>query len=281
MSVIIFLIILSILVIVHELGHFGVAKYFGIRVDEFGLGYPPKARKLFRWKGTDFTLNWLPFGGFVKIFGENPEEFSATNSSDIPAEHGQNLRQQFPQDSLMSKSRPVQASVLVAGVVMNFLFAWLLLSAIFVSGLPAPLSAARPEGLGVVEAVSAGLRASVKITTDTAVSLGTLLSQAVVGRANLSELAGPVGIVSMVGDVRALGFGYLLTFTALISLNLCIVNLLPFPALDGGRILFVAIEAITQKKIHPRIFNTINTVGFALLILLMILITIHDIGNIL
>lgn len=271
MSVIIFLIILSVLVIVHELGHFGVAKYFGIRVDEFGLGYPPKARKLFRWKGTDFTLNWLPFGGFVKIFGENADENDFENSSDA-RERGQ---------SFQNRSRPIQGAVLVAGVVMNFLFAWFLLSAIFVSGLPAPLSAARPEGLPVVEAVSAGFKASVKITTDTAVSLGTLLSQAVVGRANLSELAGPVGIVGMVGDVRALGLGYLLTFTALISLNLCIVNLLPFPALDGGRLLFVAIEAITRRKIHPRIFNTVNTVGFALLILLMVLITIHDVSNIL
>ena len=72
MSIIIFIIILSALIIVHELGHFLVAKRFGIRVDEFGLGFPPRITKLFTWKGTPFTLNWLPFGGFVKIFGENP-----------------------------------------------------------------------------------------------------------------------------------------------------------------------------------------------------------------
>ncbi len=272
MSVIIFLIILSILVIVHELGHFGVAKYFGIRVDEFGLGYPPKAKKLFSWKGTDFTLNWLPFGGFVKIYGENYADSDLQNSSDIPSGHSQ---------SFVNQNRLVQAAVLVAGVVMNFLFAWLLLSVIFFSGVSAPLSASRPEGLPVIQAISAGLKAGVKITTDTAVALGTLLSQAVVGHANLSELSGPVGIVGMVGSVRALGIGYLLTFTALISLNLCIVNLLPFPALDGGRLLFVAIEAVTRKRMPPRIFNTMNTVGFALLILLMVLITIHDVRNIL
>ncbi len=276
MSVIIFLIILSVLVIVHELGHFGVAKYFGIRVDEFGLGYPPKAKKLFRWKGTDFTLNWLPFGGFVKIFGENYLEeqngIASANSSDIPSGHGQSLLQQ---------PRLVQAGVLVAGVAMNFLFAWLLLSIIFFSGVSAPLSAARPEGLSIIQSISEGLQASVKITTDTTVALGTLLSQAVVGHADLSELAGPVGIVGLVGDVRALGWGYLLTFTALISLNLCIVNLLPFPALDGGRLLLVVVEGITRKRIPARIFNTLNTVGFALLILLMILITIHDVSNIL
>src|SRR3990167_8659014 len=103
MSVIIFLIILSVLVIVHELGHFGVAKYFGIRVDEFGLGYPPKAKKLFRWKGTNFTLNWLPFGGFVKIFGENPSETVPDSK-----------------ESFQTKNRAIQAAVLFSGVVGNF-----------------------------------------------------------------------------------------------------------------------------------------------------------------
>ena len=282
MSIIIFLIILSVLVIVHELGHFGTAKFFGIRVDEFGLGYPPRARKLFRFRGTDFTLNWLPFGGFVKIFGENyTEELSATNSSDIPSEHGQNLRQKVPPESLQNHSRPIQGAVLLAGVVGNFLFAWFLLALIFNLGLSAPLSAVKPEGLPFIQSISEGLEASVKITADTAVALGTLLSQAVVGKANLSELSGPVGIVGMVGDVTKLGVGYLLTFTALISLNLCIVNLLPFPALDGGRLLFVIIESVTRKRIPPRIFNMLNTVGFGLLIFLMILITIHDVRNIL
>ena len=73
MAILIFIIILSALIIVHEIGHFSVAKKFGIRVDEFGLGLPPRMRKLFSWRGTEFTLNWLPFGGFVKIFGEDPE----------------------------------------------------------------------------------------------------------------------------------------------------------------------------------------------------------------
>ena len=73
MSIIIFLIILAVLILVHEFGHFIVAKKSGIRVDEFGLGYPPRAKTLFKRNGTIFTLNWIPFGGFVKIFGENPE----------------------------------------------------------------------------------------------------------------------------------------------------------------------------------------------------------------
>ena len=73
-TILAFIIALLVLVIIHELGHFFAAKLFSVRVDEFGIGYPPRARKLFRWKGTDFTLNWLPLGGFVKIFGEEDEE---------------------------------------------------------------------------------------------------------------------------------------------------------------------------------------------------------------
>src|SRR3989344_2102663 len=126
MSLIIFLIILSALIIVHELGHYGVAKRFGIRVDEFGLGYPPRAAKLFSWRGTHFTLNWLPFGGFVKIFGENPVVEQST------------LRGKPESDNFQTKNRGIQASVLVAGVVFNFLFAWFLVSLGFVSGLPSP-----------------------------------------------------------------------------------------------------------------------------------------------
>lgn len=353
MSLILFLIILSALVIVHELGHLSVAKFFGIRVDEFGLGYPPRAKKLFRWKGTDFTLNWLPFGGFVKIFGESYEDLAVGP----------------PSDSFQYKNRGIQASVLVAGVVGNFLFAWVLLSLGFISGLPAPVGANLPvenietvittvvpdspafqagiksgdtlvsingislfpeaaadyiahydsklnfkikrgeeiltkevvpaegivagqkavgismESLGIVKlpffrAFFEGWKTTWALTVATAEALGQFVSDAVVGKADLSTVTGPVGLVGMVGEVGALGFSHLLAFTALISINLSIINLLPFPALDGGRLLFVGIESVTRRRISPRIFNTLNTAGFALLIFLMILVTIHDVKNV-
>lgn len=267
MTIIIFLIILSALVVVHELGHFSVAKYFGIRVDEFGLGYPPKAKNLFAWKGTNFTLNWLPFGGFVKIFGENYD------NTDLAV--GQ------LSDSFQHKNRGIQASVLVAGVVGNFLFAWFLFFIILITGVSAPLRAAQADPLSPLPAVVESLRITGVLSVDTTKALGTFLSQAVVGKLDLSSVAGPVGLVGMVGKVSELGIGYLLTFTALISINLCIINLIPLPALDGGRLLFVCIEAITRKKISPKIFNLLNTLGFAFLILLMILVTVHDVRNIL
>ena len=363
MSIIIFIIILSALVIVHELGHFLMARRFGIRVDEFGLGFPPRAKELFTWKGTPFTLNWLPFGGFVKIFGENPENIATNN----------NLEVRLPSDSFQSKNRGIQASVLVAGVVGNFLFAWLLISLGFVIGLPAPAGLSLPiedphtvittvlpgspaelaglksgdvinalsrsgvnsdltpesaslfiaqslepitfevdrggqistktlvpeEGIvegrpavgismdtiGIVQllphkALWYGLKTTSELTWLTGEAIGVFIFQALGGRADLSSVTGPVGIVGMVGDVRELGFTYLLTFTALISINLSIINLLPFPALDGGRLLFVGIEAIFRRPIPSRVFNTLNTLGFAFLLFLMLLITLRDVRNI-
>lgn len=357
MAIIIFLIILSVLIFVHELGHFAVAKFFGIRVDEFGLGYPPKARTLFTWKGTEFTLNWLPFGGFVRIFGEDGE----------PEEGAQNLT------SFAKKNRGVQAGVLGAGVVMNFLFAWFLISLGFMAGMPSPatdsfpienaqttitsvipdspaslaglkpgdivVSASRgkehagelakdvadfialseepisffvmrggteesvlvvPEysdtfgrpviGISMDEvgvaklsffsAISQGWKTAVDLTRYTAEALWNLIAQAVRGNGSLAGLTGPVGLVGVVGDASTLGFAYLLSLTALISINLSLINLLPFPALDGGRLLTVLFEAVTRRRISVRILGAVNTIGFALLILLMVVITIHDIRNI-
>lgn len=357
MSIIIFLIILSVLILVHELGHFWVAKRFGIRVDEFGLGYPPRAAKLFSWRGTDFTLNWLPFGGFVKIFGENPTE----------EEQGK------PEENFQKKNRGIQAAVLVAGVVCNFLFAWFLITVGFMGGVAAPLGVSLPVenpqimvtnvlpgspaaeagvktgdviiglsrgsesaelspeeaakfigasddpvtfkikrgneiseklvdpepgivadkpavGIGMeffgtvklnpVKALWHGLLVTSELTWLTAKAIVNFIAESILGKADLSQVAGPVGIVGMVGDVRELGFSFLLTFTAVISINLAIINLVPFPALDGGRLLFVAIEAIRRKPIPPVIFNAVNTIGFFLLILLMVLITVRDIKHI-
>lgn len=356
MSVLIFIIVLSVLVFVHELGHLLAAKATGMRVDEFGLGYPPRAKKLFSWRGTDFTLNWLPFGGFVKIYGENPDQENLNDPR-----------------SFASKNRGAQALVLVSGVAGNILLAWILISVGFLMGMPAPegmglpvenprtvitevvpgspadlgglksgdaitalsrdsevsvltasgvsefisrsqspvdisvergeetfsVSLAPREGivpgksavgfglanvgtveLGFFKAFIVGAKLTYELTILTAQALWTFISQAVIGRADFSTVAGPVGIAGMMGGVTDLGLVYLLTFTALISINLAIINLFPFPALDGGRLLFVGIESLTRRRIPARVFNVLNTAGFALLILLMILVTIRDVRNI-
>lgn len=359
MTIVIFIIILAVLILVHEFGHFLVAKFFGIRVDEFGVGYPPRAATFFEWRKTKFTLNWLPFGGFVKIFGENGEVAEA--GSDDAGK------------SFVNKPRPVQAAVLVAGVVFNIVFAWILISVGFMSGLPTsttaglgevenpklvittvmPGSPADNSGLGsgdTITAVSAqgvsvsdlnqdsvsqfiadngdkeikisytrgefvgeanivpvdgliedrkaigismdmigilrlpihlafyeGAKTTIEVTKLVAVGLATFVYDAVRGNSDFSQVTGPVGIVGLVGNASQLGFIYLLSFTAFISINLAVINVIPFPALDGGRLLFVLIESIKRSPISPKFANTINAVGFFLLIGLMIIVTIQDV----
>ncbi len=363
MNILIFLIILFFLVLVHEFGHFIVAKKSGIRVDEFAIGFPPRL-----WKKkigeTLYSLNLLPIGGFVKIFGENPDQESIEGPDKAR--------------SFVHKPRYIQAFVLSAGVIMNILFAWVLFSIAIMIGLPAPsgyagdkalqnsnvsilevlpespaqkaglmagdkILAIESEGeslekleveevmkfisthgdkkiittikrgeetkeieatpvrglleyrpalgisLGQVGTLKLGFFASIfeagKITIymigAIAIGLFSLLQNLIFGEADLSGIAGPVGIVGLVGDASTLGFAYLLGFTAMISVNLAVLNLLPFPALDGGRLLFVIIESVIRRPIKPVIANTLNFVGFAILILLMIVVTYNDIARIL
>lgn len=366
MSVILFIIILLVLVLVHEFGHFITAKKLGMRVDEFGFGFPPRAVKLFKKGETLYSLNWLPLGGFVKIFGENPDEESVDGPDKAR--------------SFVNKPKWAQAIVLVAGIVMNILLAWVLISFGFASGMPvssssapknsvihdstlvvievAPKSPAQMAGLmpgdkilGVVDTTShdskdmlltpgvqvfqdyiktkndklldiqvlrkdtfqnisvtpktsdgakvptigismdmigtvrlslpralwEGAKMTVYMLKSTAVGLAKLVSTAIIGKADLSAVSGPVGIAGIVGDAYKFGIGYLFSFAALISINLAIINLIPFPALDGGRLLFLLIEKIKGSRIKPAIANTINAVGFFLLIGLMLVVTYHDI----
>jgi regulator of sigma E protease len=355
---------LLVLVVSHEFGHFIVAKKSGIRVDEFSFGFPPKLFGMKRGE-TTYNFNALPFGGYVKIFGENPDEESTT---------GPDSKRSF-----VNKPRYIQASVLFAGVVMNFLVAWLLLSIAFTSGLPsstggAPAgstienqaltvtsvmsgSPADKAGLKIrdkisslesgddkVEAVTAenlrsfvqahgdqpikilyvrgdetketsvtpsdaiiagtpaigismdmigtlrlpvhkaiweGLKLSWNLVVATFKGFYTLIHDALLGHGNLSQITGPVGIVGVVGDAAKFGFIYLLSFTALISINLAVINLIPFPALDGGRLLFLLIEKIKGSRIKPQVANMANMIGFGLLMLLMVVITYHDIVKLL
>lgn len=359
MSIIIFAIILIVLILVHEFGHFIVAKKSGIRVDEFGLGYPPRVATLFKIGETRYTLNAIPFGGFVKIFGENPD--------------GDSIAGPEKNRSLVNKPKGIQALVLAAGVSFNIIFAWILISIGFMSGLPTPLSYA-PENVSearvVITSVSkdspaekAGLKVgdtisnissngksvekvesskvsdfiashdqitldisktkggevsqinlvpvegitpdkkaigismdmigtlqlpihkafweggktTISLIKTITIGLATFLFQAITGHSDFSQVTGPVGIVGMVGDVSSLGFIYLLSFAAFISINLAVINLVPFPALDGGRLLFVAIEAIKGSRINPKVANLMNGIGFALLIILMVVITFNDV----
>lgn len=363
MSIVLFLVVLFVLILVHEWGHFIVAKKTGMRVDEFAIGFPPRLFVIKRGE-TEYTFNLLPIGGFVRIFGENLQ--AAEGTLDEPR-------------SFAARPKWAQALVLIAGVTMNVIFAWLLFAGTFMIGVPtaveeasagsdaklyissilpgSPLTDAgvpagaevvslaaasnslstltpsafsafvqeqgseelsltyhfagetktvtvQPEAgiitgepervavgvsLALVETVRQSFGAALVSATESTwsglknitVGLFTLLAQAVRGTADFSQVAGPVGIVGLVGDAASYGITTLLTFTAMISLNLAVINMLPVPALDGGRLVFVAIEAITRRPINPVWATRLNLAGFALLMLLMVVVTWHDIAKLL
>ena len=363
MSVIIFFLVLFVLILVHEWGHFIAAKKTGMRVDEFGIGFPPKVYGVKKGE-TEYTLNALPIGGFVRIYGENPDALE-TDDVDIARAFG-------------SRPKWAQAVVLVAGVTMNVIFAWLLFFGTFLMGVPTAveenvasadavlyISGVLPGGpledvikpgsqilslssdgeelmnpkptsfsefiqkhpssevaitytyggettvvtvmpeiglipdatdraavgvsLAMVETKSSGFFEAISAASgqtyngliNITVGLFTLIAQSFTGTADFTQVAGPVGIVGMVGDAADFGITALLTFTAMISLNLAVINMLPVPALDGGRLVFVAIEAITRKPINPIWSGRVNLIGFALLMLLMVVVTWNDIAKLL
>ncbi len=372
---IIFIIVLSVLVFVHELGHFWTARKLGVKAEEFGFGFPPRALGFFKdksgkWRflkgsrdpqslpeaqrpiSTVYSINWLPLGGFVKIKGENGEGKQDS-------------------DSFAAKSLWRRALILSAGVIMNIILAAVLLSVGYMIGLPGSLDDIRPsaeisearvmimevlpespaaqagleagdtilsvadrhvssnEELQTIVAEQAGVATNFLVEKDTGEELveitpeyseeneravigvsiyatGTvrypffiaiwegikltgwmfwmiilafygLIRDLIIGVSVSGQVAGPVGIATLTGQVASLGFSYLLQFMALLSLNLALVNILPFPALDGGRILFIIIEKFKGKPVKQSVEAWIHTIGFWLLILLIVIVTYKDI----
>lgn len=353
MSILIFLLILSVLVFVHELGHFLFAKWCGIRVDSFALGFPPTL-----WKKkvgeTTYKLNALPLGGYVSIYGENYENLDPTDK-----DFGR---------SFAIKKWWQQFIVLIGGILFNMIFALLLLvligwtSAMY-TPVDVPAGEPRPDDVALIianvlpdsPADQAGIAAgsiiesingqentsidetiniikttednialtieglekpiildTIEIITDDGTShqiigtglaygrlehqgfwggikngwhrtvdmtaaVATGLRQLITGDASIDDLTGPVGLTGVVAEAQKRGFADIVFLTAFISINLALLNLLPFPALDGGRIVFVIIEAITNKRIPAKIGQWVNSIGFILLMILMVVVTVKDV----
>lgn len=365
-TTIIFLLVLTVLVFVHELGHFLAARLFKIRVDEFAIGFPPRVAS-WVWGKTRYAINILPLGGYVKIYGENPDDVRS-------------------EDSILSKKRWQQAVVLVAGVAFNVLFAWILLSLSLFLGtkasagampeaivhnpvltvvMVAPGSPAEKAGLksgdeilsitnaqdllatsslsiegaqsiiasaknsvtfdvrqfttststgvstyevksitaepiaglvtgkkaigismdmvatvkaGFFESFYYGARQTWYLTENVTVGLYDFIKNVVSGNASLKQVSGPVGIAGAVGESAKIGFASLLVMAAVISANLAVINLVPFPALDGGRLVIVIIEGIIRRELPHKIVQWVNAIGFLLLITLMIIVTVKDVS---
>jgi regulator of sigma E protease len=354
--------ILVVLIVVHEFGHFVAAKVFGIRVDEFGVGYPPRAFLFGKIGDTEYTLNWIPFGGFVRLYGE-----------DDGGQHGKG--------SLLDAPRWKQAVILIAGVTANALAAWMLFVGALHVGIPrvveAPISGApvrlivadvvpgspadaanlivgdeitaivdkrgtaitssltprtvtdfirthpgepinisykradiikqttaRPAqgvlkddahtpalGIGLVLVSTEGMPWSTAIiqsfsltyreVAQTLTGLWDIIRSAARGVPDLANIVGPIGLASIVSEAAHNGWGQVLLLAGLIGINLAIINLIPIPVLDGGRLLVVIIEAILHKPAPRLVLQILNTIGVTLIILLMVTVTYHDIARLL
>ncbi len=355
LTAIIFIIVIGVLVLVHEFGHFVFAKRAGMKVEEFGFGFPPR---LYGWKKgeTIYSINWIPFGGFVKILGEDGDTRAPT--------------------SFASASFVNRFLVLVAGVIMNFLLAAFLLMIVNFFGLrigliddqagsakdvkvqivsvtagsPAETAGLQPldtiegykqngsvvpikttkdvqdavashlgqsltleiqSGTGVVEktltprvnppegqgaigislaltgtiaypwyeAIWRGISDAAFLTIATVQGYYALLETLFIHGRLIADVSGPIGIATLTGAAARVGFNYLLQFVAMISINLAVLNIIPFPALDGGRVLMLIIEKAKGSPVHKSVESWINMVGFYLLVALMLYVTYKDISK--
>ncbi|MGB9678634.1 MAG: RIP metalloprotease RseP [Thermoanaerobacteraceae bacterium] len=328
MTIIISLIVLSILVMFHEFGHFIVAKLSGAKVNEFSIGFGPKLFKK-KYGETVYSFGILLFGGYVALAGEDEK-------SDDPR-------------AIINKPWYTRLAVFAAGPLMNIVLAFLLLFIVFfniggpttqvksvMNGYPAQKAGILPgDKIIRIDNIETGnwnqlekainstkdkvlyitierdkniITKEVKPTFDkqtsknmigivpeykkslplaftTAVDQTVYFSKMIVisigmligGKVSANDIMGPVGIVQTIGTVAKTGLLNLMIFSALISVNLGLFNLLPFPALDGGRILFVLIEAIRGKPLPPEKEGYIHYIGFMVLIALIIFATYRDV----
>jgi len=367
MTALIFIVILSVLVIIHEAGHFLLAKKNKIKVKEFGLGYPPRLLKLFRRKETIFSINLIPFGGFVQMEGENGPEESDDQSG-----------------SFHHKTAKARLEVILAGVLFNFIFGILAFAIVFyqlgipkqlsnqarisqiVEGSPAFQAGLKPNTnilafqvngqwveikdiseiqnfvsnhagetifirtslaceeekcpttyeenqiyLRTTEETPEGEGSMGVIFTDVifknypwylmpfitifyafkqSMELGILILQSLwklvidlfAGRGLQQEVAGPIGIIDQASTYGFFEGGFLsiLNFAALLSINLGIMNLLPIPALDGGRAILVLLEKVFNRKKIDKIAHYLNYFGYISLLALMAIVSFNDIRNI-
>ncbi|MCY6356632.1 RIP metalloprotease RseP [Clostridium sp. ZS2-4] len=320
----------SILVIIHELGHFTLAKLNGVKVEEFAIGMGPKLFGI-NGKETLYSFRAVPIGGYVKMLGE--EDVSSDERS-------------------FSNKSPIQRlSIVAAGPIMNFILAILLFAAVsFLSGYLIPVvsevvpqSPAMQAGIqpgdkilevndskistwddfiaqvamtkgaplkitiqrneekkfvaltpvknketntymvgvastvvekpSIVQSIQYGIQKTGSTIKQTILSFGMIFK----GKASKDDIGGPVTILRITWAVSKAGLINLVAFSAFISVQLGIFNLLPFPALDGFWIFVSLYQIITRKDVDKDKIGMINTIGFALLLLLMIVITIKDV----
>ncbi len=351
MTIIIFILILALLVLIHEFGHFIAAKKSGVLVEEFGFGFPPRVigKKIGE---TLYSINLLPIGGFVKLYGEEYHEEGAMVDGKLKSR------------AFINKKPWQKVLIVVGGIIGNFLLGWVLISFLFTQGVPSPTNeviveqvqsnspasavgihsgdritkaikgdktypltsiadlqdvtkkyadqpiklevkqngAARevtvtprkhpPAGQGSLGLVITsfeekkypwysapyyGLIQAGNITRMIVVELAKTVVQLATLKNPKVDVAGPIGIAQFTGQAIKFGQNAVLELIALLSLNLAVINILPFPALDGGRLVLVLYEWISGRKVNRTFERYLNLAGIIILLSMTVLVTIHDI----
>jgi len=328
MDILIFVFALSVLVLVHEFGHYIAAIKTGVKVEEFGLGLPPRiiGKKIGK---TIFSLNWLPIGGFCKLYGEDGDKNGG--------------------EAFNNKKPWQKALIVVGGVTMNLILAIVIFAIVYAKiGIPQKLDRVKvsgiaknspaevvgikendiilsvggedvfnpeqltlevgeekkynvivrenpPEGEGMIgvvitnivmedikwyelhKSISAGFREAIYWGKMILGGLGQMMAGIFSGHAP-TDVAGPIGMYKMTSQVRQNdGLFGLLQFFGIISVNLAVVNILPFPALDGGRLIFVLYEFIFRKRPNQKFEVVVNNIGMIVLLSLILLVTVGDV----
>ncbi len=345
-----FVLAFGVLVFIHEFGHYITAKLSGIEVEEFGFGYPPRIIKMFRWKGTDFSINWIPFGGFCRMKGENAADMSPGS---------------------FAAAKPWRRLItLLGGAFMNLLLGFILVIILFMrmgsydttrvavtdvaAGSPAAAANIQvgdiitkvndgnvtsmdtlsalvannlekdtqltlqrgdetlivdlvprsepPEGQGAMGVTISyptvevtfwqAVPAAFLSTLDQGVQLITLPVKLITGEIETADtrMVSVVGLYNIYEQVKTEDSTtatenpeaknlYILSYLATLSIALGYTNLLPIPAIDGGRILFLIPELLFHKKVKPELESRVHLIGFSLLLLLMVVLVINDIVN--
>ncbi len=243
-SLVSFIAVFTLVVLVHEFGHFLAARKSGIKVYEFSIGFPfsPKIFTFFHHKETEFTLRLLPLGGFVSF------------SKDGTTEEAK---------ALLEAPRMRRALIMAAGSLANIFFALLLFVPVFMIG----------KHLHFLDAAALSAKTTWSAVSGTVMFLVNLFS----GSGVMEGLSGPVGIAAMAGKAASKGLVNLSYFTAALSLSLGIMNLIPFPALDGGQLLMLAMESIRRKPFSPKTYQAATIAGLALFVLLTVVVSYRDI----
>jgi regulator of sigma E protease len=250
-STLIFLAVISILVFVHELGHFLAARLFDVGVRSFAIGFVPTLWSK-RVGQTVYKINAIPMGGYVALLGEDEE--GDAELSDRGFKKSQYLQ---------SKPWWQKIIVMIAGIVFNFIFALVVLVI---------LSLVSNGWSGFASGFQLYMHLMGEIVFGIFHFLGGIFSGG-----GLGDVSGPVGIARILGDAAHIGFSQVAFLTAILSINLGLMNLIPFPALDGGQIVVVLIEKIIGKPLTPQVQGVINMIGFGALILLMVVVTFKDV----